>query len=155
MHAFSIASCPSHLETDLPTLQLSVYALTGLILYLMTWFDIFECADIVRLGNRTELVLSTAAAAAAAVTSVFGWAGILLNNRSFLAFYTFFLWICFALLVTPGYLTYKQHTFDLERKLNAQWLRDLSPAGRLRIQNCLHCCGYYSPFRLLLCMIAG
>ncbi|KIM64175.1 hypothetical protein SCLCIDRAFT_23760 [Scleroderma citrinum Foug A] len=125
---------------------LSVYALTGLIFCLMTWFDVFERADIVRVGNRTELILSTAAAAAAAVTSVFGWAGILLNNRSFLAFYTFFLWICFALLVTPGYLTYKQRTFNLEGKLNAQWSRDLGPAGRLRIQNRLHCCGYYSPF---------
>ena len=112
----------------------------------MTWFDVFERADIVRAGNRTELVFSTAAAAAAAVTSVFGWAGILLNNRSFLAFYTFFLWICFALLVTPGYLTYKQRTFNLEGKLNAQWSRDLGAIGRLRIQNRLHCCGYYSPF---------
>ncbi|KAL4070266.1 hypothetical protein J3A83DRAFT_4523661, partial [Scleroderma citrinum] len=125
---------------------LSVYALTGLIFCLMTWFDVFERADIVRAGNRTELIFSTAAAAAAAVTSVFGWAGILLNNRSFLAFYTFFLWICFALLVTPGYLTYKQRTFNLEGKLNAQWSRNLGAAGRLRIQNRLHCCGYYSPF---------
>ncbi|KAG6330589.1 hypothetical protein ID866_8500 [Astraeus odoratus] len=125
---------------------LSIYALTGLIFCLLTWFDVFERADIVRVGNHTELILSTVAAAAAAVTSVFGWAGVLLNNRSFLAFYTFFLWICFALLLTPGYLTYKKWAFNLEGKINAQWSRDLGAAGRLRIQNRLHCCGYYSPF---------
>ncbi|KIK19622.1 hypothetical protein PISMIDRAFT_682940, partial [Pisolithus microcarpus 441] len=125
---------------------LSVYALTGLISCLLTWFDVFEHADIVRVGNRTELILSTIAATAATITSVFGWAGILLNNRSFLAYYTFFLWICFGLLVTPGYLTYKQRTFNLEGKINAQWSRNLDAAARLRIQNRLHCCGYYSPF---------
>jgi hypothetical protein len=127
-------------------LQLSTYALAGLIFCLLTWFDVFEHADIVRVGNRQELILSTAAAALASVTSVIGWAGILLNNRSFLAVYTFSLWLCFALLVTPGYMTYKQRTFNLEGKLNAQWSRDLHPEGRLRIQNRLHCCGYYSPF---------
>ncbi|KAH7928306.1 hypothetical protein BV22DRAFT_210573 [Leucogyrophana mollusca] len=127
-------------------LVLSAYALCGLIFCLLTWFDVFEHADIVRVGNRTELILSTAAAALATVTSVIGWAGIMLNNRSFLAVYTFVLWGCFALLVTPGYLTYKQRTFNLEGKINAQWSRDLGAEGRLRIQNRLHCCGYFSPF---------
>ncbi|KAI6103615.1 hypothetical protein F5141DRAFT_1189894 [Pisolithus sp. B1] len=125
---------------------LSVYALTGLISCLLTWFDVFEHADIVRVGSRTEFILSTIAAAAATITSVFGWAGILLNNRSFLAYYTFFLWICFGLLVAPGYLTCKQRTFNLEGKINAQWSRNPDAAGRLHIQNHLHCCGYYSPF---------
>ncbi|KAF9237037.1 hypothetical protein BU15DRAFT_49255 [Melanogaster broomeanus] len=125
---------------------LSFYALTGLIFCLMTWFDVFEHADIVRVGNRTELIFSTAAAASAVVVSVVGWAGILMNNRSFLAVYTFSLWIVFALLVVPGYLTYKQRTFNLEGKINAQWSRDLGAEGRLRIQNRLHCCGYFSPF---------
>jgi hypothetical protein len=127
-------------------LQLSIYALAGLIFCLLTWFDVFEHADIVRVGNRTELVLSTAAAVLASLTSVIGWAGILLNNRSFLAVYTFALWLCFALLVTPGYITYKQRVFNLEGKINSQWSRDLGADGRLRIQNKLHCCGYYSPF---------
>lgn len=127
-------------------LALSIYALAGLIFCLLTWFDVFEHADIVRVGNRTELILSTAAAVLASLTSVIGWAGILLNNRSFLAVYTFALWLCFALLVTPGYITYKQRVFNLEGKINAQWSRDLGADGRLRIQNKLHCCGYYSPF---------
>ncbi|KAF8835504.1 hypothetical protein BDN67DRAFT_1015507 [Paxillus ammoniavirescens] len=125
---------------------LSVYALTGLIFCLLTWFDVFEHADIVRVGNRTELIFSTVAATLATVVSVLGWAGILLNNRSFLAVYSFLLWICFAMLVTPGYLTYKQRTFNLEGKINSQWSRILGAEGRLRIQNRLHCCGYFSPF---------
>ncbi|KAF9225133.1 hypothetical protein BS17DRAFT_778196 [Gyrodon lividus] len=125
---------------------LSIYALTGLIFCLLTWFDVFEHADIVRVGNRTELILSTVATTLAAVTSVIGWAGILMNNRSFLAVYTFLLWICFAFLVTPGYITYKQRTFNLEGKINSQWSRALGAEGRLRIQNRLHCCGYFSPF---------
>ncbi|KAG1782273.1 hypothetical protein EV702DRAFT_1176592 [Suillus placidus] len=99
-------------------LALSVYALAGLIFCLLTWFAVFEHADIVCVGNRTELVLSTAAAALASLTSVIGWAGILLNNRSFL----------------------------LSSKINAQWSRQLGPEGRLRIKNTLHCCGYHSPF---------
>jgi len=56
------------------------------------------------------------------------------------------LWICFALLVTPGYITYKRRTFNLEGKINSEWSRELGPDGRLRIQNQLECCGYFSPF---------
>lgn len=99
-----------------------------------------------RVGNRPELIFSTLAAALGVVTSLVGWSGILLNNRSFLAVYTFMLWICFAFLVTPGYITYKRRTFNLEGKINAQWSRSLGADGRLRIQNQLQCCGYFSPF---------
>lgn len=75
-----------------------------------------------------------------------GWAGILLNNRAFLAVYTLFLWITLGLLVSPGYVTYKKRAFNLEGKTNAQWSRALGAEGRLRIQNKLSCCGYFSPF---------
>jgi hypothetical protein len=64
-----------------------------------------------------------------------GFSGILLNNRAFLAFYTLFLWFCLALIVAPGYITYKKKTFNLEGKINAQWSRDLGLDGRVRIQN--------------------
>ncbi|KAI6036088.1 hypothetical protein PISMIDRAFT_12293 [Pisolithus microcarpus 441] len=104
------------------SLALFVYAFTGLIPCLLTWFDVSEHADTVRVGNRTELIVSTIAADVATITSVFNWAGILLNNRSFLAYYT-----------GSG-------------KIHAQWSRNLNAVGRLRIQNRLHCCGYYSPF---------
>ena len=75
-----------------------------------------------------------------------GWAGILLNNRCFLAWYNLLLWMTFIFLVAPGYITYKKRAFNLEGKINAQWSRDLGAEGRLRIQNQLNCCGYFSPF---------
>jgi hypothetical protein len=125
---------------------LTVYSITAVIFCLLTWFDVWTHADVVRVGNRPELVLSTLAGALGIFTSLLGWAGILLNNRSFLAIYTFLLWICFALLVVPGYVTYRRRTFNLEGKINAQWSRQLGDEGRLRIQNSLQCCGYFSPF---------
>lgn len=98
-------------------------------------------------------------------TSLLGFAGIFLNNRTFLAVFTLLLWIDFGLLIAPGYITYKQKTFNLEGKINSQWSRDLGTEGRLRIQDVvcqfsffsqdhstdadifqLRCCGYYSPF---------
>jgi len=125
---------------------LTIYSITSIIFCLLTWFDVWTHADVIRVGNRPELVLSTLAAAVGIFTCIIGWAGILLNNRSFLAVYTFLLWICFALLVVPGYVTYKRRTFNLEGKVNQQWSRSLGDEGRLRIQNSLQCCGYFSPF---------
>ncbi|KAJ7618529.1 hypothetical protein FB45DRAFT_755781 [Roridomyces roridus] len=120
-------------------------ALAALAFILTAWFDVWEHADVVRAGNSLELIFSTVAAGMAVFTAIIGWAGIVLNNRGFLAFYTFFLWISFALLVVPGYLTYKKYTFNLEGKLNKQW-SDFHANSRLRIQNALGCCGYFSPF---------
>ncbi|KAF9445182.1 hypothetical protein P691DRAFT_795768 [Macrolepiota fuliginosa MF-IS2] len=125
---------------------LTCYSLAALIICLLTWFDVWAKSDIIRAGNRTELVISTLAATMGLFTSVIGWSGILLNNRSFLAVYSLLLWITFIFLVIPGYLTYKRHTFNLEGKINAQWSRDLGATGRLRVQNQLKCCGYFSPF---------
>ncbi|GAB1519044.1 hypothetical protein RhiTH_002110 [Rhizoctonia solani] len=125
---------------------LTIYTLTGLIFCLLTWFNVWTHADIVRVGNTTELILSTVAASFGLLTSVIGWSGILLNNRAFLAVYTLFLWITFGLLVAPGYVTYKKKTFNLEGKINAQWSTGIGLTGRLRIQNQLHCCGYFSPY---------
>ncbi|KAH9942973.1 hypothetical protein B0H21DRAFT_793008 [Amylocystis lapponica] len=127
-------------------LVFTVYSLAGLIACLLIWFNVWTHVDIIRVGNRPELIISTLAAALAVFTAVIGWSGILLNNRSFLAIYSTLLWIVFAFLVTPGYITYKHRVFNIEGKLNAQWSRDLGLDGRLRIQNQLRCCGYYSPF---------
>jgi hypothetical protein len=113
---------------------------------LITWFNIWTRADIILVANRPELIVSTIAACIGIFTSLIGWAGILLNNRSFLAVYTFFCWITFGLIVAPGYLSYKRRTFNLEGKLNAQWSQQLGQRGRATIQNHLSCCGYYSPF---------
>ncbi|KAF9781868.1 hypothetical protein BJ322DRAFT_1101183 [Thelephora terrestris] len=128
--------------------SLTIYSLSALIFCLLTWFLVWDRADVVRVGNREELIISTFAACMGIVTSLIGWAGILLNNRGFLAWYSFLLWICFAFLVTPGYITYKKRTFNLEGKLNSQWSQSLGAAGRLSIQDQLECCGYFSPFVL-------
>ncbi|KAL0957011.1 hypothetical protein HGRIS_003112 [Hohenbuehelia grisea] len=127
-------------------LLLFAYALVALVFCLLTWFNVWTHADVVRVGNRPELIVSTIAASVGIVASVIGWAGILLNNRSFLAVYNVFLWVTFAFLVVPGYISYRKRTFNLEGKINAQWSRDLGSSGRLRIQNQLSCCGYFSPF---------
>lgn len=130
-------------------------------------------ADTLALLLRGSASVSTLAASFCLLTSLIGYAGVLLNNRSFLAVFTFLCWICFALIVIPGYLAYKRFAFNLEGKINRQWSRDLGTDGRLRIQNqvrpsllntstgltnadlklflylCaaqLRCCGYYSPF---------
>jgi len=125
---------------------LSTYSIIALIFCLLTWFNIWSHADVVRVGNRPELVFSTLAAGFGIFTSLIGWAGILLNNRSFLAIYTFCLWLTFGLLVIPGYITYKKHRFNLQGKVNAQWSQMLGESGRARIQTQLGCCGYFSPF---------
>jgi hypothetical protein len=127
-------------------LCLTTYSIIALVFCLLTWFDVWKHADIVRVGNRPELIISTLAASVGLVTSLIGWSGILLNNRAFLAVYTFLLWVCFGLLVTPGYISYRRRTFNLEGKINAQWSRNLGAEGRLRIQDQLGCCGYFSPF---------
>jgi hypothetical protein len=127
-------------------LLLSIYSLIALIFCLLTWFNVWNRAEILLVGNRSELIVSTVAATLGLLTSLIGWAGILLNNRAFLAVYTFLLWICFAFLVAPGYITYKQRTFNLEGKINRQWSRDLNTEARARVQNQLQCCGYFSPF---------
>ncbi|KAK7047104.1 hypothetical protein VNI00_006769 [Paramarasmius palmivorus] len=127
------------------TLQI-VYSFTALVLCLLTWFNVWPQADIIRVGNHPELVVSTVAATVGIFTSLIGYAGILLNNRSFLAIYTFLTWITFTFLIIPGYITYHRRSFNLEGKLNLQWSRELGPNGRLRVQNHLGCCGYFSPF---------
>ncbi|KAG8894373.1 hypothetical protein FRC01_013006 [Tulasnella sp. 417] len=125
---------------------LTVWSIAALIACLLTWFNIWDHADIVRVGNGMELIISTVASSFGILTSLVGWAGILLNNRAFLAVYTIMCWVTFGLLVVPGYLSYKRVTFNLEGKVNAQWSRNLGVLGRLRIQNELNCCGYFSPF---------
>ncbi|KAF8985131.1 hypothetical protein BDQ17DRAFT_1377012 [Cyathus striatus] len=109
-------------------LFLTGYSLTALIVCLLIWFNVFTHADVIRVGNHPELVLSTIAASLGLFTCLIGWSGILLNNRTFLAWYTFLLWAVLAFLI------------------NSQWSRNLGADGRLRIQNELECCGYYSPF---------
>jgi hypothetical protein len=79
--------------------------------------------------------VSTTASAMMVFTALLGFSGIMLNSRPFLAVYTFLLWVCLGLMVSPGYIAYKQRTFNLEGKINLQWSRLLGTEGRLRIQD--------------------
>ncbi|KAL0575717.1 hypothetical protein V5O48_006251 [Marasmius crinis-equi] len=125
---------------------LALWSITALVFCLLTWFNAFTEADIIRVGDRVELIFSTVAASIGIITSLIGYAGILLNNRSFLAVYTFMTWVTFASLVVPGYIAYRRRSFNLEGKLNLEWSRHLGTEGRLRIQHHLGCCGYFSPY---------
>ncbi|KAJ7694567.1 hypothetical protein B0H17DRAFT_460909 [Mycena rosella] len=121
-------------------------ALAGLVGMLLIWLDILVHSDVIRVANRPELIFTTLAASVAVFTCVFGWAGVMLNNRSFLAWYSFFLWISFAFLVVPGYITYRRQALNLEGKVNFEWSEDFDIEARRRIQNSLRCCGYFNPF---------
>ena len=143
---FGMVSVNPCLFTLSQIVQLMLCSVCALVVCLLIWFDVWEKSDVVRTGNAPELIISTLAAVIGLLTSLIGWAGILLNNRGFLAWYTFMTWVTFAFLVTPGYLTYKRRTFNLEGKINAQWSRNLDTEGRLRIQDQLNCCGYFNPF---------
>ncbi|KAJ6578270.1 hypothetical protein B0H19DRAFT_932775 [Mycena capillaripes] len=125
---------------------LSIYSLSALVFTLLVYFRTLKDAPILLVANRTELALSTLAASVTLFTAALGFPGILLNNRPFLAVYTFLLWVTFGLLVVPGYITYKHRALNLEGKVNQQWSQELGSAGRLTVQNILNCCGYFSPF---------
>jgi hypothetical protein len=96
---------------------LSLYSLCALVFTLLTYFHTLKDAPILLVANRTELALSALAASVALFTALLGWPGILLNNRPFLAVYTLLLWVSFAFLVIPGYLTYKRRNLNLEGKV--------------------------------------
>ena len=49
-----------------------LYSLAALVVCLLTWFDIWEHADVVRVANSTELVLSTVADCVRILTSLIG-----------------------------------------------------------------------------------
>jgi hypothetical protein len=124
---------------------LFLYGMAGLVCSILVWINVFFRSDILRVGNRTELILSTIAGTLIVFTSLLGFSGIFLNNRPFLAVYVLLLWVCLGFMVAPGYITYKRKTFNLEGKINQQWSRNLGTIGRLRIQDALKCCGYFSP----------
>ncbi|CAK5270780.1 unnamed protein product [Mycena citricolor] len=127
-------------------LVLISYALASLITLLLVYFRVFRVSAVLLTANSTELLLSTLASSFLCFVGLLGFPGILLNNRPFLAVYTFFLWIGFGLMVVPGYLAYKRRNLNLDGKINQQWSRELGAEDRLIIQGALQCCGYFSPF---------
>jgi hypothetical protein len=39
-----------------PFPQLTIYSIVGLIFCLLTWFNVWTNADVIRVGNRPELI---------------------------------------------------------------------------------------------------
>ncbi|OBZ65181.1 hypothetical protein A0H81_14827 [Grifola frondosa] len=98
----------------------SAYSLVGLIACLLIWFDVWTHADIIRVGNRPELIISTVAASLAVFTSLIGWSGILLKTAP----------------SSPGMRSYFGFV------LHSSSPPDTSPTSA----NQLGCCGYFNPF---------
>ena len=80
-------------------------------------------------------------------SAMVGLTGVLLNSRPILAFYNLLLWPTLLSMCFVGYASYKRGNRQLDRKLNQTWSQFLDDEQRLRIQNSLRCCGYFSPMR--------
>lgn len=76
-----------------------------------------------------------------------GLTGVILNSRAILAFYNLLLWPTLLSMCLVGYPAYKRGHMQLDRKLNQTWSQFLDDEQRLRIQNSLKCCGYFTPTR--------
>jgi hypothetical protein len=98
---------------------LFLYSLPALIFTILVYLRTLPDSPILLVAHRTELALSTVAASVALATACLGGAGIIMNNRPFLAVYTLMLWVCFGLMVVPGYLTYKRRSLNLDGKVRA------------------------------------
>ncbi|KAI7852990.1 hypothetical protein BDC45DRAFT_512014 [Circinella umbellata] len=118
------------------------YGLGILLLALLTFFKLYQRADVVIVGERMILNLITATGVICLFTSILGFTGIMLNNRAVLTFYNLFLWACFGMIAAIGYVAYRKSKWNIEGKLSYQWHYDLTSDGRARIQANLHCCGY-------------
>jgi hypothetical protein len=90
------------------------------------------------------LILITWAASMLLFSALLGMTGTLLNSRPILAVYTLLLWPSFISLLSVGYVAYKRDTFSLDHKLNLSWSRRYNALDRLRVQDSLQCCGFYS-----------
>ncbi|THU91840.1 hypothetical protein K435DRAFT_596053, partial [Dendrothele bispora CBS 962.96] len=121
-------------------------SLSTLILLLLTHLSLLPLSPILLTANTIELSFSLLFSLLSLFTSLIGYTGILLNNRSFLAIYTSLTFLSFISLIIPGYTAYHRRTFNLEGKLNSQWSHSLGSLGRRVIQDQLTCCGYWSPF---------
>ncbi|KAJ6455072.1 tetraspanin Tsp2 family [Mycena vitilis] len=121
-----------------------VYGAAALVCALMTWFRMWDHADVMYVADNDILVLLTLASSLLVFTSLVGLSGVLLTSRPLLAAYALLLWPAFVALVAIGYVAYKRTTFALDHKLNLAWSQYYTPLGRLRVQDALRCCGFYS-----------
>ncbi|KAK0545016.1 hypothetical protein OC846_004487 [Tilletia horrida] len=121
------------------------YGTSGLVASLLTWSRSWGHADVTVVADTDILIFITLASFLCVLTSVVGLCGAILNNRPILALYSFLLWPTFMSMMVVGYTSYKRANLRLDRKLNMAWSRYYTDLDRLRLQNNLHCCGFYSP----------
>ncbi|KIY48379.1 hypothetical protein FISHEDRAFT_35328 [Fistulina hepatica ATCC 64428] len=129
----------------LSVISVFVYGLVGLICALMTWFHVWPYADVTTVVDYDVLVLTTLASSMLLLAALLGLTGTLLNSRPILAVYAVLLWPALIATAVIMYVSYRRATFALDRKLSAAWSADLTPLGRLVIQDALRCCGFYGP----------
>ncbi|CAD6888041.1 unnamed protein product [Tilletia laevis] len=127
------------------TIVIFVYGTAGLVASLLTWSRSWGHAEVTVVADTDILIFITLASFLCVLTSVVGLCGAILNNRPILALYAFLLWPTFISMMVVGYSSYKRANLRLDRKLNMAWSRYYTDLDRLRLQNNLHCCGFYSP----------
>ncbi|ORX62997.1 hypothetical protein DM01DRAFT_1331094 [Hesseltinella vesiculosa] len=116
--------------------------LGAMMIGILTYCKFYLRAEVVIVGESVLLNLILSTGVVCLATSLLGYVGIMLNNRTILAVYNLFLWVCFGLIAAIGYYSYRRNKWNISGKLSQQWHRFLSPAGRAAIQANLHCCGY-------------
>ncbi|KAL9936570.1 hypothetical protein V8E36_004638 [Tilletia maclaganii] len=129
----------------LSTIIVFAYGAGGLVASLLTWSRSWGHADVTVVADTDILIFTTLASFLCVLTSVVGLSGAILNNRPILALDAFLLWPTFISMMVVGYSSYKRANLRLDRKLNMAWSRYYTDLDRLRLQNNLHCCGFYSP----------
>lgn len=60
------------------------------------------------------LLVITATGAICLASSLLGYVGIMLNNRAVLTFYNLFLWVCFGLIASIGYVAYRKAKWNIQ-----------------------------------------
>ncbi|KAI8089110.1 Tetraspanin family-domain-containing protein [Halteromyces radiatus] len=125
--------------------MLLVYGCIFLVATCATYGLAYERAIIIVIANKEILAVSFTASLFCFLTSIVGYIGIVNKNRRYLGYYALFLWVCFALIITVGYLGFKHRTWNLKAQLGVRWRHDYTPKQRELLQDNLHCCGFENP----------
>lgn len=109
---------------------------------LLVWLGPLQSARTIKTINSLQLDLATTAACLGIVTGLVGLHGVLLNNRTMLAWFNLLLWVVLAFSASVGYTSYKMRTYNLRGKLSEAWSRTYSLENKVDLQNDFTCCGF-------------
>ncbi|KAH8928714.1 hypothetical protein BT69DRAFT_1276860 [Atractiella rhizophila] len=123
---------------------LLIYSLLGLASSLSVWLLSRQNADVVLVVNHGLLLFITFTSCFTYLLSLLAFTSTLLNSRPLLTVYNVMLWPSLILVLAAGYQAYHLDHFNLDGKLSERWSREWEEEGRLRIQNELKCCGFFS-----------